>query len=221
MQENPASGVAQKKSNLRRPVWVALLALMILAGTVAFLNVGRWLVLEDPMQKAGAIAVLSGRMPDRALEAARVYKQGYADQVWLTHSTEPAAALARLSIGYLGEESYNKQILMHQGVPEPAIHVLDPPIVNTADEVSAIGQALQKEKQHTVIVVTSKVHTRRVRALWNRIAAKNGSAIIRGASDDSFDPAHWWRTTTDALDVVREILGIANAWAGLPLRPFT
>ena len=46
-------------------------------------------------------------------------------------------------------------------------------------------------------------------------------AIVHGVSDDSFDPAHWWKNTSDALDVVREVLGLANAWAGLPLRPAT
>ena len=216
MRRNLASGIIPPKSNLRRFFWVGLLAMVILAGLVVFFNVGRWLVVEDPLQKADAIAVLSGRMPDRALEAARVYKHGYASKVWLTHSTELAATLANFSVDYVGEETYDKQILMHEGVPESAIQVVDPPIVNTADEINTIGQALQKEKQRTVIIVTSKVHTRRVRTLWNHIAAKDGSAIVHGVSDDSFDPAHWWRTTTDALDVVREILGLANAWAGLP-----
>jgi uncharacterized SAM-binding protein YcdF (DUF218 family) len=204
----------------RRPrLWIALLGSLFFAGLFAFLNVGRWLVVEDPLQKADAIAVLSGRMPSRALEAARVYKQGYASRVWLTHSTEPGATLEALSVPFVGEDSYDKQILMHEGVPESAIQVLDPPIVNTADEMKTIGEALRKENQHSVILVTSKVHTRRVKALWNRISAKDGVAILHGVSDDSFDPAHWWRNTSDALDVVREILGLANAWAGLPLRP--
>jgi hypothetical protein len=29
----------------------------------------------------------------------------------------------------------------------------------------------------------------------------------------------WWRNTGDALDVVREVLGLLNVWAGLPLQP--
>lgn len=204
----------------RRPrVWILLLASLFFVGLFVFLNVGRWLVVEDPLQKASAIAVLSGRMPSRALEAARVYKQGYADRVWLTHSTEPGATLEKLSVSYVGEESYDKQILIHEGVPESAIQVLEPPIVNTVDEMKTIGEALRKENQRRVIIVTSQVHTRRVRALWNRLSAGDGVAIIHGVTDDSFDPAHWWRNTSDALDVVREVLGLANAWAGLPLRP--
>lgn len=204
----------------RRPrLWILLLSSLFFAGLFVFLNVGRWLVVEDPLQKAYAIAVLSGRMPSRAMEAARVYKQGYASHVWLTHETEPGATLETLSVPYVGEESYDKQILMHEGVPENAIQVLDPPIVNTADEMKTIGEALRKENQRSVILVTSKVHTRRVKALWKRISAEDGVAIIRGVSDESFDAAHWWKNTSDALDVVREILGLANAWAGLPLRP--
>jgi uncharacterized SAM-binding protein YcdF (DUF218 family) len=202
-------------------LWTVAVGVPLLAGLFLFLNVGHWLVSEDPLQKADAIAVLSGRMPSRALEAARVYKQGYANQVWLTYSTEPGAALERLGVRYAGEESYDQQILLHEGVPEEAIQVLDPPIVNTADEMKTIGEALRKNGLHSVIIVSSKVHTRRVRALWKRMAEGDGVAIVHGVSDDSFDPAHWWKSTSDALDVVREVLGLANAWAGLPLRPAT
>jgi uncharacterized SAM-binding protein YcdF (DUF218 family) len=184
-----------------------------------FRNVGRWLVVQDPLQQATAIAVLSGRMPDRALEAARLYRQGYAKRVWLTRSTEPGAMLAKLSIPFVGEDEYNRMILVREGVPDSAIEVLDPPIVNTADEMQTIGMALQKEKARTVILVTSPVHTRRTKALWKKIASEDGTALLRPVSDDGYDGAHWWRTTHDALDVVREVLGLANAWAGLPLGP--
>jgi len=200
-------------------LWLWGLGAVLFLGLFSFWNVGRWLVQEDPLRKADAIAVLSGRMPGRALEAARVYKQGYAPQVWLTHSTEPGATLAQLSVQYLGEDSYDKQILMHDGVPENAIVVLDPPIVNTADEMKTIGKQLHNENGHTVILVTSKVHTRRVKALWGRLSAGEGEAIVHGVSDDPFNPARWWKTTQDALDVVREVLGLMNAWAGRPLQP--
>ncbi len=42
---------------------------------------------------------------------------------------------------------------------------------------------------------------------------------MRAASEDPFDPGDWWRTTSDAFDVVREVLGVMNAWVGLPLHP--
>jgi len=104
-------------------------------------------------------------------------------------------------------------------VPAEAIHILEPPIVNTADEVRVAALSLARAKGDAVILVTTKVHTRRVRLLWRRLVPGQGRAIVRAASSDSFDPRHWWRTTSDALDVVREVLGVLNMWAGLPLRP--
>jgi hypothetical protein len=55
--------------------------------------------------------------------------------------------------------------------------------------------------------------------LWQRRGSEPGTAIVRAAAEDPFDPRHWWRTTSDAFDVVREVLGLMNAWAGLPLHP--
>lgn len=206
------------RSNRTR-ILIAIVAAVLFAGIVVFLGVGRWLDSEDPLEKAQAIAVLSGRMPLRAIEAAKLYREGYAPKVWLTRSVEPGATLDNFGIAFLGEDSYNKQVLLHESVPADAIRVLDPPIMNTADEIIAISKALGQENGQSVIIVTSKVHTRRTRILWRKLNSGNGRAIVRGASADPFEPGKWWKTTRDALDVIREVLGILNAWAGLPLQP--
>lgn len=204
-----------------RALWIvaAVVCGGLILGIVMFLGVGQWLVVEDPLVKVKAIAVLSGSMPLRAIEAAKLYRQGYAPEIWLTHSTVPGEALEEMGIPYAGEDYYNTRVLIHEGVPPEAVHVLEPPIVNTADEIKVIGSALAREKDGAVIIVTTKVHTRRVRLLCRKLAGGRGEAIVRAASEDPFDPRHWWRTTSDALDVVREVLGLLNAWAGLPLHP--
>jgi uncharacterized SAM-binding protein YcdF (DUF218 family) len=191
----------------------------VFLGLIFFFCAGRWLVVEDPLVKAHAIAVLSGRMPLRAIEAAKLYREGYAPEIWLTHSMEPGATLGEMGIPFAGEDYYNARILIHEGVPQEAIRILEPPIVNTADEIRVIASAVEREKNRTVILVTTKAHTRRAGLLWRRLALDRGHAIVRAASGDPFDPRHWWRTTSDALDVVREVLGLVNAWAGLPLHP--
>jgi uncharacterized SAM-binding protein YcdF (DUF218 family) len=203
----------------RRFLWIWVLGALAALGSFVFVNLGRWLDREDPLQKAAAIAVLSGRMPDRALEAAKLYKQGYAPQVWLSYSVEPAASLQKYSVPYAGEETYDRLLLLHEGVPDGAIKILDPPIVNTADEMRTFGNALRHQGETKLIIVTSKVHTRRAAALWRILASKDGQAIVRGVSDEGFRIDHWWGNTSDALDVVREVLGLFNAWAGLPLQP--
>jgi uncharacterized SAM-binding protein YcdF (DUF218 family) len=191
---------------------------VVIALTI-FLGLGRWLLVEDPLEKARVIVVLSGAMPLRAIEAAKLFREGYALEVWLTRSAEPAKTLRAMDIPYAGEDFYNGRILIHEGVPPDAIHVLERPIKNTADEMSTISDALDRKKNQTVIIVTTKAHTRRVRLLWRRLSSGRGRAIVRAATEDPFDPRHWWRNTSDALDVVREVLGLLNAWTGLPLRP--
>ena len=204
----------------RRAIIAAAVACGLAAlALAAFFGVGRWLVVEDPLAKAQAIAVLSGRMPVRAREAAKLYRQGYASEVWLTHAAEPGESLQAMGIAYEGEEVYSARVLLHLGVPAAAIHVLKPPIANTADEVRVISAALVEAKGRSVILVTSKSHTRRARLLWRKLAPRNCRGIVRAAGEDPFDPGHWWRSSGDALDVVREVLGLLNAWAGLPLAP--
>jgi uncharacterized SAM-binding protein YcdF (DUF218 family) len=197
----------------------AIVGAAFLAGLIVLLGVGRWLDCEDSLEKAQAIVVLSGRMPLRAIEAAKLYREGYAPEVWLTHTAEPAATLKTLGISFVGEDFYDTQVLLHEGVPADAIRMLDPPIANTADEIVAISKALGQDNGRSVIIVTNKVHTRRTRILWRKLNTGSGRAIVRGVSADPFEPGKWWKTTGDALDVVREVLGILNAWAGLPLRP--
>jgi uncharacterized SAM-binding protein YcdF (DUF218 family) len=202
-----------------RYILLAVVIVLLIAAFCVFFYIGDWLVSEDPVQKADAIAVLSGAMPLRAEEAARLYGEGYAPKVWLTQSLEPAASLAAMGISYAGEDKYDIQVLVHEGVPQGAIEVLSPPIRNTADEISAILASMSAAHAQTVIIVTSKVHTRRTRILCRHLAKGRFHFIVRGASSDPFQPGRWWATTTDALDVVREVLGIFNVWAGLPLRP--
>jgi uncharacterized SAM-binding protein YcdF (DUF218 family) len=208
-----------KKS--RRFFRSAIAAALLLCTSIAviFFGIGRWLVVEDPLEKAQAIVVLSGRMPQRAIEAAQLYRAGYAPQVWLTRPKEPMASLQAVHVAYLGEDFFNTEVLMREGVPENAVHVLPPAVDNTADEIQAIAAELERQKGSKVIIVTTKAHTRRVRTLWAKLEQGRGQGMVRAASGDLFDPAHWWRNTRDVLDVVRETLGLLNAWAGLPLRP--
>ena len=207
------------KQRFARAVLFAAFVGLVLGASIIFLGVGRWLVVEDPLGKAQAIVVLSGGMPVRAREAAKLYNAGYAPQVWLTRGVEPAASLQEMHIAYIGEDYFDSLVLMHEGVPSNAIHTLEPRIDNTADEVRAIAAELERQRDTAVIIVTTKAHTRRVRTLWRELSAGRGRAIVRAASTDPFAPDHWWGSTRDALDVVREVLGLLNAWAGLPLHP--
>lgn len=195
-----------------------IIAIVIVAATL-FFTVGSWLVVEDPLVHADAIVVLSGRLPERALEAARIYKAGYSDLVWISPPVSPVEELKTMKISYLGEDFYNEKVLIAKGVPPDSIRILDNADANTEAEVRQIAEDLHNSDFHSVIIVTSKAHTRRVRTIWRKLVGAEPRMIVHYAEDDTFDGAHWWRHTRDALDVTRETLGLLNAWAGFPLRP--
>ncbi len=192
---------------------------VLLCGILAFRNAGRWLVRQEPLSHADVILVLSGSMPYRAEEASKVYLGGYAPQIWLTHPSSPAADLASMGIHFVSDEEYDTEVLIHDGVPAGAIHVLPEEIVDTEQEVKEAGDEMRREGKSRVIIVTSPEHTRRTGDLWRRLFGRSPEAIVHAAPEDPFDADHWWRNTRDAFSVVREYLGLLNLWTGLRVAP--
>jgi uncharacterized SAM-binding protein YcdF (DUF218 family) len=201
---------------------VPLLILALVAGLVIWglRDLGHWLVVADPLHPATAIVVLGGGIPFRAMEAAALYQQGWAPQVWVTRGTAPAAeaALTCLGIQVVGEEHYSRQVLERLGVLPEAIRILPEGVQNTMEEVQQIARELRRIGGDRVILVTSKPHTRRVRATWRALIGDAPQAAVRYAVEEPYHPTRWWREAGDALAVSREVFGLLNVWAGFPVR---
>jgi uncharacterized SAM-binding protein YcdF (DUF218 family) len=205
--------------NFFRTVALVVVLVVCAGAIIAFRGAGRWLVRQDALAPADAIVVLSGSMPGRAEEAARLFRMGYAHEVWVSRPVEPREELAAMGVHYLGEEDFNREILIHGGVPDADVRVFPQPIINTEQEVEETCVQMKREGITSVMIVTSPQHTRRVRALWRKLAGKDLRLIVRASPQDAFDADHWWRNTRDTFAVVREIMGLLNAWVGLPVRP--
>jgi uncharacterized SAM-binding protein YcdF (DUF218 family) len=178
---------------------------------------GHWLVREDPIRPADAIAVLSGSFPQRALEAAELYRDGYAPKIWLTLPAKQASGGHTWPLQYSSELANNFQLLRFLGVPKDAIHVLGTPIVNTADELNAIDTGIKETGDSSVIIVTNKAHTRRVHSLWDKYHFGDGDVLVHGVSDDTFSPSRWWKNRYSREQAIHEFLGMLDLWAGLPV----
>ncbi len=213
---------ARATPGIRRAVVV-----LVVLGAIAMLlpwgarGLGQWLVVADPMEPARAIVVLSGRAPFRAMEAAAIYRAGWAPEIWLTAEarTPEEVALDRLGIQVVRGEVYNREVLERLGVPARAIRVLSGGVWNTVDEVRLVARELGAGGADRVILVASKTHSRRVRATWSAVAGPSSRAIVRYAREEPFDTEQWWRHTRDALQVSWEVFGLMNVWAGFPLQP--
>jgi len=206
-----------------RRLIIVLAVLTFLAGTAfwAFRNVGRWLVIEDTLQPARAIVVLSGIVPYRAMEAAQIYRQGWAPEVWLFHDDPRGIdeVFTSLGIHHIGEEEYDRQVLERLGVPKPAIRTLETPTTNTVSQVKLLANELGRLRAERLILVTSPVHTRRVKAIWRKVVGSRPQAIVRYDHSEPTDAEHWWRATDDVQDVAHEILALINASLGFVVQP--
>jgi uncharacterized SAM-binding protein YcdF (DUF218 family) len=208
----------------RRRSIVFLVALSIVVGCVAFWalrRLGRWLVDGDPLQHGQAIVVLSGKSPFRAMEAAEIYRQGWASEVWLLQdeTVESDVLFAKLGIPHPSEWEYDQRVLERLGVPKNAIRTLSPPTTNTVSETRLIAGELRRTGGGTAIVVTSPVHTRRAKAIWRIVVGNHPQAIFRFDTTEPTDPDHWWRTTGDVQAVAHEALGLINAHLGFIAEP--
>ncbi len=212
--------LALQGSPLARWAVVLSSAVMFLAFTHAPIlrQIGFFLVVEDPLQPAAAIVPLGGQIPFREIEAAKLYRDGWAPVIFIVAARprEEAKALEKMGIKMSEQWDLRREVLLRQGVPGSAIVAPQGEAIGTLEELGVVYQALGA-KDSSVILVTSKYHTRRTRLTWDYVTGGRSKAVVRAAAQDPFDPKQWWRERRFFLSVVREYLGLINYYSGFPV----
>jgi uncharacterized SAM-binding protein YcdF (DUF218 family) len=195
------------------------LAVVLVVG-VSLQGVGRWLIVTDPLEPSPVAVVLGGEVPFRAREAALLFREKWVARVWLTRGGGKSRDGVAGGLGTWPRDYtlQNIEVLERLGVPGSAIRILDHRSRNTASELKIVAKALRREGIDRVIIVTSKAHTRRVRATWRVLVGTLPRVIIRPAGEDPYEPIRWWRRTRDTKVVSHEVLGLLNVWARFPVR---
>jgi uncharacterized SAM-binding protein YcdF (DUF218 family) len=205
-----------------RPAVRRTLIALVVTGLAAWAlrHAGTFLQREDPLRRADAIYVLAGMRLERALEAADLYRDGYAPAILLSPGQEePAEVIARArGVRFPREAEPVRVALAGLGVPQDAIAIGEGSVDNTAAEAQLLRRATARRGWRSVIVVTSKYHTRRAGAAMRRALEGTGvTVIMRATRYDQTDPAHWWRQRRDVRwladewpKVIAYSLGLAN-----------
>jgi uncharacterized SAM-binding protein YcdF (DUF218 family) len=178
---------------------ITTLALMVL-GVVNFRgtileSVGQYLITEDPLEKADAIILLGGSVPDRTLEAIDIYKGGYAPLIVFTMGPKPEGYDELISLGIKLPEGhdFSKLIAIKLGVPESDLVTIEKRADSTYGELQIIyNDFLKKNNIKSVILVTSKYHTTRAKIIFEDVTNGEIKVITRPSKYDSFDPKRWW-----------------------------
>lgn len=182
-------------------------------------GMGTYLIVQDPLERADAIVVVSGHPPVRALEAATLYHEGWAPKVIVTRAlrSKEYYMLQALGITVPEEREYNREILLKREVPLHAVILIEREAANTREELQTVVDVLRRSNWATAIIVTSKYHSRRSQKIWRYLTHGKPKAITRWARQDPFGVDRWWKERGPALAVVREYLGLLNYSFGFPL----
>ena len=183
---------------------------------------GSFLVVEDRLHPAAAIIPLAGEgePPLRELEAARLYRAGWAPLVIVVRKGRKSELenVRPPSTRPQHPSELTTAVLIREGVPASAIRIMDDDAKNTLQELQAAFRGIPS-KNAPVILVTSKQHTLRARLTWDYVTSNRSPAIVRPVNSESFDPERWWLDRRLVSNVVREYLGLANYYAGFPVTP--
>ena len=173
----------------------------------AFRHAGRFLAPEDEIGTADAIAVLAGTRMDRALEAADLYRRGYAPRIVVSREFPERSfgVLARRGITFPADAEVVRDTLEKVGVPRSAILLPDRMHDNTAQEAQTLRELAVKGGWHRLIVVTTKYHLRRAGFALRREFRGTGIEVeMHGTPYDGFNPDRWWTSRNDWRWVLSE-----------------
>jgi uncharacterized SAM-binding protein YcdF (DUF218 family) len=189
---------------------ISLLFVIVLCAVLYFARgpilrfAGETWVVEDPLDRADAIIVLSDDnfYADRATHAADLYRHGMAPIV---------IASGRRLRPYAGIAELMEHDLIERGVPKDKIVRISHNAENTREEAQVLAQQALERKWRSVIVVTSNYHTRRARYIFLHVFPAQTQVRVSGAQDGDFDPQHWWQSRKSLKEFTRELAGMAVA----------
>lgn len=190
-----------------------LLVLTLMSGAV-LRKIGEIIVLNNPPVRSDAVVVLNTGVEyyPRLIEAAEIYRSGFAGKVVINGNRKTD------SLRELEAKGFEKccpwyansvQILAMLGVPESDIvWISAEDAYDTVSEALAVGTELKQHLIKTIIITTSKSHTRRANFIWTRLFKGQFSITTVAAQTDPYHPESWWQEGRQ----IRWVLAEYGAW---------
>lgn len=169
---------------------------------------GRYLVYQDPLEKADAVIVLAGARVERWLEGVELYRGGWAPQVVISPGRieDAERELRSMGIRFPSDAELARDAMLQMKVPVTAVETIPESLDNTAQEAAAVHQLASQRRWTRLIVVTSKYHTRRARfAFVREFKGTNVRILMRASRYDTSTPERWWRHRADSRYVMSEL----------------
>jgi len=163
---------------------------------------GNFLVVNEPLQPADAVVVLSGGELDRLEKAVNIIKAEKARYLILTETQETTESGWKTA-DYLASEAHQR------GIPVPQIVITRKVATNTQEEAIATLDILKERGWNTLIVVTDPYHTRRSQLIFQQVLSKEPVEFIVVSSKEPRLNAWLWYLDRDSKNsVFRELISL-------------
>jgi uncharacterized SAM-binding protein YcdF (DUF218 family) len=188
-------------------------------------QIGNFLIFGQQPQKADVIVVLNGRDTERALAAADLYANGYANLIVLPCIVkQPGTDEFWKRVG----EDFKTKIFFQRaiealGVQESDFKMIGNGVTSTFDEAKVTREFIMEKGFDSIIVVTSKWHSKRTYYTFKSVF-KNDDQItiaIYPTKYDTFNADNWWEKESQAEAVFREYVRLIYYAITLRISPFT
>jgi len=208
----------KRKAIHRRSIWIltalALMAVAFVFSGTFFKIIGDIIVIDDDAASADAAVILNTGIEyyPRLIQAAMLYRQGLAENIVINGNRKTDILRDLETQGFktcCPWYSDSVGILTMLGVPENKIIPISvEDAYDTVSEADAVGRELVKRKLTTVIITTSKYHTRRAKFIWQKMFNQRLTIYMVSAKTDPYDPHYWWKDGRQ----IRWVLAEYGAW---------
>ncbi len=200
---------------LRRATIISLVALILYFLSVPILTaLGEFLVRTDEPASSDAVVVLSTGIEyyPRLMEAAALFREGLTKRVAINGNRKSEALIELEGRGFQScclwyEDALG--VLKLLGVPKERVIIINAESAyDTVSEARLVGEALTEAGVTSIILTTSKYHTRRARYIWKNLFPDRFTLRAVAARNDPFSPEAWWKEGRQ----VRWVLAEYGAW---------
>lgn len=166
---------------------------------------GSFLMYECPLPpSADAIAILSGSPYDRANTAVLLDYQTKVPYFICTGKNQSGDLRVFKDSVY---ECDLLQMQLQKNKVDSSRIVLLKEGTSTAEEADALLTYALSHKIDSLVIVSSKFHTRRIKSVFVSRYKKAGIAVfIQGAASSAYDENHWWKSENGLIALNNEYI---------------
>jgi uncharacterized SAM-binding protein YcdF (DUF218 family) len=193
---------------------LVLTAFASLFGGRALRALGGWLVFDEKPSHADAIVVLYTGVEyyPRLMEAAELYRKGLAATIIINGNRKTDELRALEALGFEPccdwSEDYLRVLALFDVPRDKVITISAEDVYDTMSEAEAVGPVLLGRGIKSIILTTSKSHTRRAHFIWRQCYGDKLTIWSVAARSDPYNPSSWWHEGRQ----IRWVLAEYGAW---------